>query len=517
MINTLQTTVVAFVAVAVAASTTLAQEPGVVRGTVRAADDGRPLAGVVVTVKETRVQSMTGEDGAYVLREVPPGNRVIVMQWLGYRPREDTLTVAPGGTVVHDVSMAVRPILLSAIVVEGASRIPERIVEAPAAAAAVPPASVQDAGLTGQPARALLDVPGVDVVQNGMYDFNVSARGFNSTLGRRVLVLQDGRDVALGVLGIPYWPGVNTLQGTTIEVVRGPGSALFGANAYLGVVNYKSPLVRDAVGTTATVSGGELGTLRADVHQAAVSRDGRLGYRVTTGLGRSRFWDRSRTALDGGDLRREYADATDDPIEDWRDPVPLFGQVVDPSTGAAIGDPDPVSFIHAGARMDYYLPSGSVVTLEGAEHYLTRQVYAAGRNRTQIGGLHRPWARVAWSAERFTVGAWWAGFNTAEPMRSLLAGTTYEYRENVFHGEGLVNTSVLRGRGRFVAGTSFRTMLMDTRRTVLGSNDDRRDALYALFGQLDYQVSAGIRLVGALRWDDANFSSVSFLRERQWC
>jgi hypothetical protein len=36
-------------------------------------------------------------------------------------------------------------------------------------------------------------VPGVDIVQSGMNDFNVNARGFNSTLNRRVLVLQDGR------------------------------------------------------------------------------------------------------------------------------------------------------------------------------------------------------------------------------------------------------------------------------------------------------------------------------------
>ena len=90
---------------------------------------------------------------------------------------------------------------LSEIVVEGASRAPERIVEAPAAISVVPPEQLQAAAITAQTPLALQATPGVDVVQSGVNDFNVNSRGFNSSLNRRMLVLQDGRDLAIAFLG----------------------------------------------------------------------------------------------------------------------------------------------------------------------------------------------------------------------------------------------------------------------------------------------------------------------------
>ena len=87
---------------------------------------------------------------------------------------------------------------------------------------------------------ALQSVPGVDVVQSGVNDFNVNARGFNSSLNRRVLVLQDGRDLAIAFLGSQEWNGMTQpLEDLgKVEMVRGPGSALYGANAFSGVVEH---------------------------------------------------------------------------------------------------------------------------------------------------------------------------------------------------------------------------------------------------------------------------------------
>src|SRR4030095_9321429 len=91
----------------------------------------------------------------------------------------------------------------------------------------------------GQAPLMLYSVPGVDLVQNGMTDFNVNARGFNSSLTRRVLVLQDGRDVAIAFLGSTEWNamGVGFDEFSRVEMVRGPGSALYGMNAFSGVLN----------------------------------------------------------------------------------------------------------------------------------------------------------------------------------------------------------------------------------------------------------------------------------------
>ena len=131
------------------------------------------------------------------------------------------------------------PIQLSELTVTGASKVPERAVEAPAAVSVVEPRVLQATGITGQAPLALREVPGVDLVQSGMNDYNVNARGFNSTLNRRVLVLQDGRDLAIAFLGSQEWNAlaVPTDEYSKMELVRGPGSALYGANAFLGVVN----------------------------------------------------------------------------------------------------------------------------------------------------------------------------------------------------------------------------------------------------------------------------------------
>ena len=152
-----------------------------------------------------------------------------------------------------DAGLEAVTISLSEIVVEGASRAPERIVEAPAAISVVPPEVLQNVSITGQAPVALQSVPGVDVVQSGVNDFNVNARGFNSSLNRRVLVLQDGRDLAIAFLGSQEWNGMTQpLEDLgKVEMVRGPGSALYGANAFSGVVNITTPTAREVIGTKA--------------------------------------------------------------------------------------------------------------------------------------------------------------------------------------------------------------------------------------------------------------------------
>ena len=94
------------------------------------------------------------------------------------------------------------------LVVEGVSRAPERVVEAPSAVSLIEPQIMINLASTNQAPMALTAVPGVDVVQNGVNDFNVNARGFNSSLNRRVLVLQDGRDLSIAFLGSQEWNGV---------------------------------------------------------------------------------------------------------------------------------------------------------------------------------------------------------------------------------------------------------------------------------------------------------------------
>jgi outer membrane receptor protein involved in Fe transport len=189
-------------------ATVTAQETGTVTGTVTRAGEGAALSSVSVTVQSTGQSTVTGADGKYTLRRVPAGPQTIVFRWLGYRPNQVDVTVPANSSVTADAGMEQVTIALSEIVVEGASRAPERIVEAPAAVSVVPPEVLQSTSITGQAPAALQTIPGVDVVQSGVNDFNVNARGFNSSLTRRVLVLQDGRDLAIAFLGSQEWNGM---------------------------------------------------------------------------------------------------------------------------------------------------------------------------------------------------------------------------------------------------------------------------------------------------------------------
>ena len=111
-------------------ATLLAQGTGTVSGQVTQAGDGAALAGVSVIVSGTGLATVTGNDGRYTLRRVPAGARVVVFRWLGYRPTNVDVNVTEGGTTTANASLEPVPVQVGDIIVSGASRAPERVVEA---------------------------------------------------------------------------------------------------------------------------------------------------------------------------------------------------------------------------------------------------------------------------------------------------------------------------------------------------------------------------------------------------
>ncbi|HUQ15794.1 MAG TPA: carboxypeptidase-like regulatory domain-containing protein [Gemmatimonadales bacterium] len=126
-----------------------AQETGTVSGTVTRAAEGGELSSVSVSIPAIGLSTITGTDGKYTLRRVPVGPQTIVFRWLGYRPTEVQVVVEPGATVTADAALEAVIISLGEIVVEGASRAPERIVEAPAAISVVPREVLENVAVPG--------------------------------------------------------------------------------------------------------------------------------------------------------------------------------------------------------------------------------------------------------------------------------------------------------------------------------------------------------------------------------
>ena len=510
-----------------------AQGTGTIKGTVTQAGTDHPLVGVNVTVDGTIIKGVTNTRGVYTIENVPAGAQSLTFRWLGYRPVQASATVTAGSPTTVDAKMEQQPIQLSELMVTGASKVPERSVEAPAAFSIVEPRVLQANGITGQIPMALREIPGVDLAQSGMNDFNVNARGFNSSLNRRVLVLQDGRDLAIAFLGSQEWNAmaVPSDEITKMELVRGPGSALYGANAFFGVLNITTPTAREVAGTKITMGGGLLNphrqdgesfsgkSLRFDARTAGVVANGRLGYKFNVGYNKSDSWSQSRTSADCLDLRREYApvvkDETEHPIQSDCEARPLKGQTKD-AAGVVSGDPDPTKNIYGSARFDYYAKNGSVLTAEAGGAQVQNELFVTGIGRVQVVKANRPYARLGWASQGFNVMAYFNGRNslpwdTWEPEEqqfSLRSGAPLKERSRILHLEAQDIERFAGEKGRVVFGASARNYRVDTHGTLMlektgsfAGDDHRSDYYYSTFGQIEYQLLPKVRGVAAARVD----------------
>jgi outer membrane receptor protein involved in Fe transport len=136
------------------------------------------------------------------------------------------------------------------ITVESASKVEQKLVDAPATLSVVTSET-----LATQPAQNMADtlreVPGANVIQMSARDINLTTRQATSTLATSELVSVDGRSVYLDFFGLVLWdfvPSPSSGEIKQIEVVRGPASVVWGANAVNGVVNIITKTPRENPG-----------------------------------------------------------------------------------------------------------------------------------------------------------------------------------------------------------------------------------------------------------------------------
>ncbi len=166
-----------------------------------------------------------------------------------------------------------------------ASRRAQSSLEAPNATTVITAEEIRMSGATTLP-ELLRRVPGAEVMAMGVGSYNVSIRGFNQRLANKVLVLLDGRTEYQDFLGLTLWPaipvGLDEIE--RIEVIRGPGSALYGANAMLGVIN----IITRSPGTGPRASfTGWAGSSNTAGGSFVGSGGDRLRYRASVGYGQA--------------------------------------------------------------------------------------------------------------------------------------------------------------------------------------------------------------------------------------
>jgi iron complex outermembrane receptor protein len=209
---------------------TVAQVAGVeVRGQVT--DEGQAvLPGVTVVIEELRTVVTTGADGTYVFEGLPPGTYHVRVTLEGYRPEREEITVGDEA-VSLDFTLHADLHYSEVVSVSPGPRDPFESYQPTSVLAGQDLALKMEASL----GALLKNEPGVAERSLGSAPARPVIRGMD---GDRVLVLQDGvRTGDLSSQSADHGVMVNPLASERVEVVRGPATLLYGANAIGGLVN----------------------------------------------------------------------------------------------------------------------------------------------------------------------------------------------------------------------------------------------------------------------------------------
>jgi iron complex outermembrane receptor protein len=151
---------------------------------------------------------------------------------------------------------------LSGIVVSSVSGREESLARAAASIYVISADEIRRSGATSLP-QALRLAPNLGVAQVDANQYAISARGFNSTTANKLLVLIDGRTIYTPLFSGTFWDVQDVMLDDVerIEVISGPGAALWGANAVNGVINV---ITRPASATQGGLATGALGSNQKD-------------------------------------------------------------------------------------------------------------------------------------------------------------------------------------------------------------------------------------------------------------
>jgi iron complex outermembrane receptor protein len=230
-----------------------------ITGEVRSAETSAPIVAALVQLLSGnggRISStLTNQTGRFQMIGIPAGTYAVLVTSAGYGVgRRDGIALTPGQTVVLNFELVAQVIDLDPIVVS-ASRRAERALDAPARTEVVDEQEIRVRPAV-TPAEHLRSVPGIDIATSGVQSTNVVARGFNNVFSGALYMLTDHRIASVPSLRvnlIHFSPTTNE-DLERIEVVLGPGSALYGPGTANGVLHMltRSPL--RSQGTTANSS-----------------------------------------------------------------------------------------------------------------------------------------------------------------------------------------------------------------------------------------------------------------------
>jgi outer membrane receptor protein involved in Fe transport len=352
-----------------------------------------------------------------------------------------------------------------------ASRRAQSSLESPNATTVITAEDIRLSGATTLP-ELLRRVPGADVMAMGVGSANVSLRGFNQRLANKVLVLVDGRTEYQDFLGLTLWAGlpIGLEEIDRIEVIRGPGSALYGANAMLGVIN----IITQAPGTGRRARFGAMAGAGNTVQGSFVShgQTGALRYRASAAYRQEDKWSR-----DFANDRPDFA------------PQPGFNSDLG-QRGA-----------RANLSTVYSFSDTRAVGLSGGVHRYTTEIYPLGLLRNYYIDAVGAYAKADVDLGAVKLKGFWNHLSgNAGPQYEAIGQRSLatDVASNVFNGEALY------ARGFELAGEHQINIGVEGRlkRVAFSYLDGLREEFHAAaFIQDEWRIVQPLRLVASYRVD----------------
>jgi iron complex outermembrane receptor protein len=265
------------------AATIIAQ--GTVAGVVADAQRA-PLMGVSVAIEGTRLSAVTDRRGAFVLPNVGAGRQVVLTRLIGYDVRRDTVNVVAGDTTRLNLRLVESIVLLDAVVVSATGE-RERLATTPAAMGAVQRDELKSAR-PAHPSEIMNRMAGVWVNVTGGEGHTMAIRQ-PMTTDPVYLYLEDGiPSRSTGFFNHNALYEINLPQADGVEVIKGPGTALYGSDAIGGVVNVNTRAPSRTPELSLSAEGGAWGFGR--VLASASNTFGDNGLRLDANYTRTDGW-----------------------------------------------------------------------------------------------------------------------------------------------------------------------------------------------------------------------------------
>ena len=460
---------------------------GALEGRVTGAD-GVPLPGANLILSGPKLQepigTVTANDGSYELAGLASGTYVLEVSHIGYRAAViEGLHITAGKTRSLDIELEDVVIYLEQSVIS-ASRTREKILDAPASVSVIESEEIRSKPVLSI-SEHVRDLPGIVFAKNGLVQSNIVGRGFNNIFSGALMTLTDNRIARVPSLRLNahnFIPVVNE-DVDRIEVVLGPGSALYGPNSANGVMHIitRSPFA--SAGTNVQIGLGERSLRKGSMRHAGLISP-TLAYKISA----------------------QYYTGSD-----WKfdDPAEAAARTADPTLKARDFDIERQS---AELRVDYR-PTEDLTAILATGYNQGDFIELTGLGAGQV---------INWGYQFVQARVLYKNLFAQVFQNSSDAGDTFL----LGNGNPIVDKSKLRvfqlqhayelgGKQRFTYGVDGLLTRPDTDGTITGNNENDDDINeYGVYVQSESDLTEQLDLVLALRYDTHNRLKDSVLSPR---